>query len=356
MTNDTLTDSFASLRLSSSMRPSQALRGFSAWRHPPITEDTHPSLTQEHIKKLLSERLSLDANPANFPRLNKRPRDTVVQTHRDVLPPEPKPSILIMLLHEYKRIKQENPAYSAESIMEEFDASFDVIIPRNVLLKIMTNSEWSVFAVRITSSGPLFIDRTESYSSNPGSAGHMFEQVISISPPNCPTPPFHRIYAISSVAFSPRLRTLLSGEVDCVDESLTPVEVTTKPSWVPSDATRLLSTYIQSLLIGVQTIVTGGFDTVPPRGSGKLVFGANKVQFESAEKVRMNLDKDAVEACFEVGQTVLEHVKSACKQLGVVYKISGVGAAQFRCSELDSSEVIVSEKTMLACAEAICSM
>ncbi|KAJ3075890.1 hypothetical protein HDU98_006661 [Podochytrium sp. JEL0797] len=345
---DSLTETLTALRIA----PAATLLGFSAWKSPPVESDLNPSaLTKEYLATLLSTRLVVHADPSDFQRLKQKaalsPQSTV-KTCRSFVPPESKPNPLVLVLYSFTQIHQQLPDATPTDIVSLFNSKYDILIPRNPLKKIMTGSEWSVFVCRPTPTSPLFIDRTESYSTSPGSVGHLFESVIA----SLPAVKYHRIYAVSEISLAPTTRVLLTGEIDCVSESLLPVEIKTKPSWVPSDYARMLAAYIQSALVGCESIVTGNFDTVGPKGSGVLVFYREKVEFRSLKDQRSVVGDAKIDACFENAKDVLEGIAKSCTQVRKVYKVRGVGK-KFEVVEAEGVVFPVSQEMIQACAEAV---
>lgn len=215
-------------------------------------------------------------------------------------------------------------------------AKYDVVIPRHPLKKLLSASSrepWKVFAFKPRQDGPLFIERSDRYRVEEGNVGALFEKQMT----NRADCKFNRTYSVSCASLG-NFQLALTGEVDCLDSAGVLVEIKSKPAWVKPDPARELSTWMQSKLIGVETIVTGGFTTTRGRRDGPVTFSKANIQYESLARFGSRVDAGAKNHAMQVMHDVISKLVQTCKRVGVLYVVTldnnnDPGAAVIRESE-----------------------
>jgi hypothetical protein len=221
---------------------------YAAWRKAPSADLTSARLKKERIATEMANNLVIDV-------------------------PEIKPNLLMITMSIFLRqLNSKNAPKTSNELMQSLN-EFDIILPRNPLLKIMSESRdenWEIYCCKPSSSWPLFIDRTKSYTTNPGQIGALFELAMTTT-----VDKYHKVYAVTRGNLG-GIRLALTGEIDCIDSSGKPVEVKSRPAWAPFDNSRSLDSWIQSTLAGICTIVTGSFTSA--QRNGPVTFNSRKIK------------------------------------------------------------------------------
>jgi hypothetical protein len=297
---------------------------FTAWKAKPSQTHVSPKLDRDQLRRILEEDLEVDSDPAGIAQL-KTAVTTAIQfqpfaRHVD---PEAKPNLLVLVSSIFHRYLQDHTNATPDQLVSSLQA-FDVLMPRNPLKKVLAaalprGETWEVFAMRPLADGPLFVERTKSYSTNPGSVGMLFEREMTTQPA---IGKYHRVYAVRAGQFG-QLKIALTGEVDCVHPAnSTVVEIKSKPEWARRDETRDLETYIQCKLAGVETLVTGKFSSTRGIRNGPVTFHRRNTTFQHVDSFAADLLDKSI-AAFAYGQRTLQTIDDGCTKAGQVYYASG---------------------------------
>jgi len=197
---------------------------------------------------------------------------------------------------------------------------YDIIMPRkplSVLINCAMN-DFDTFAFRPYEGSPLMIDRTSSYSTNPGSVGMLFESFLISQPKK----QLHRTYGICKVELSNAVNILVTAEIDAIDsETGSPVEIKTKPAWANS-RDRALQTWAQASIANVQTIVTGSWERGRGDRHGPVTFQTERnIEYQTLDNYGQYIQGkvDGLENAVEV----LRVIMNTCTDVGCVYRVSG---------------------------------
>jgi hypothetical protein len=246
---------------------SSSLLCYSAFQVAPTPEYLDPKLSLEALTEILSRGLSLNVDKATISKLRAIPVKLSISPGNKETAPDVKPNLLLLLASWFKLKIIANPRASKSQLIKSLDYSVDIFIPRKVLTSLIVKPQdgtwnkvdWEVYACRFTDDGPLFVDRKSSYSTNPQSAGELFQNAMT-------TPQDHRrVYGVRKLVLpvadkgEKSLSIVVSGEINCLDASGEPVELTCKPDWKHHEKWRTAGQWIKSKLGGVERMVIGNF-------------------------------------------------------------------------------------------------
>lgn len=334
---------------------------FAAWTSPPTLAHVAPLQSVDDIQALIREGpLLLKADTEQMPKLLPK-RTIVVNPCQKRVPPEPKPNLLVITLLILDHCRRQNP----KKQLKKADAlkalrEFDVIMPRNPLKKIMSSSmskqQWMVYAMRPTADLPMYINRVRSYETNPSSIGMLFEKACCSSP----EVGYHRIYSVGRGTFRTTqqggLVIGLTGELDGLDTNGHALEIKTRPAWARPGSIhdgRVLDTWIQSVLAGVGTIVTGSFNQTRGDRTAPVIFSASKITHQSLDEFSKTV-RGKTEA-LEYGEQVLSCIMKECTEVGTVYEISGSYDSDIEIQKLnDDTEFPITKETIENCLHTMC--
>lgn len=326
------------------------LVAYSAWKTPPEHRFVSPDLSVQEIVDIITGALAIDVDPCDVSQLVPKrslPSSFQIRTFCDPLAPESKPNLLIIIATLFKKYRDAHPKCSEAELIASLGKSYDIIAPRNPIKKISSISKgeaWEVYASKPLIDGPLFIDRTASYSQDIGSIGNQFETKVSTK-----SEKYDRVYAVQSSHLN-RLRIVLTGEIDCIDPvEGGAVEIKSRPGWAPLDQVRLLDTYIQSKFAGVKTIVTGNFISQRGVRNGPVTFLSRNIQYQTIKEYARQVD--GAENCFDYTEKVMRKAMQECKEVGVIYKITGCRSGAIAVSKCNAPFAI-SSSVISNCAKA----
>lgn len=300
---------------------------------------------KEILDCLLNQELILNINPNTIPRLqlmNALPKEFVIIPYNKTMPPENKPSLFVMImslfLNEIKKTSQtsiSNNDTKINNLLLHLN-KYNIITPRNPIKKMISamksGQSWSMIASRPIRDGPIYLDRVESYKSNAGTIGMLFEKSMII-PSNID---YHRVYVITEGDLilnddyntTNDMKILMTGEVDCIDsETFLPVELKSKPSWIHNDNDRLFDNWFQSKLAGISTIVTGGFTCERGSRNGPVTFAKRNINYQSMEQYGTNISPTMKKQLFYQLYDVFNQIKQKLNVIkeGMVMKVSSNG-------------------------------
>lgn len=278
----------------------------------PSFEYWNPSLSFDQISSLLNC-LVLNVDKSKLPKLKSSlPKLITLSPYVKIVSPECKPNLLFLILSILYKNKSDTS--SEQSLLKSLN-SFDIFIPRNrlnAICKEFISEDWEIFASKPYISSPLFIDRIKSYETNPGSIGMLFES-------NIIDKEYHRSYVSQKVVIG-NISIACTGEIDCFDDE-TILEVKSRPAWAKSNDSRIHDNWVQSKLAGVDYILTGSFNSVGNTNRGPVAFKTSDFERLSLNEYA-NKVKDKTSA-FEYCEDVLCTILKSCKDVGVVYHITG---------------------------------
>lgn len=314
---------------------------FVAWKLVPNKEFLLSSLTPEEIKNILKSYLELNVSVENMPKLNVPDHDLLLTPFKKIVPAEPKPNLLILLLALLKNEIRFSPCVSKE-LIKSFNARYDVIAPRNPLIKIITSDDqWTVYCFKPTQGSPLFIEREKSYDNNPGRIGNLFTSALIKESPQ----KYNRFYTVREAKIGD-INIALTGEIDCVDGNGRPIEIRAKPIWKSENINYLKRTFLQSKLGGCSKVATGQF-TKPRAFDAPAKFKKKFIQIQDLADKAGQFD-----GAFEYLIECLNKMIEKC-HVGKVYKVSGTKGRPIDIEQDENFSFPVSVELINNCAEVI---
>jgi len=155
---------------------SQRVINYMGWINKPSIQHMSPTLTTQQIINILTDDAILDINYNDIPHIKKAsslPSKIMIQAYKQIELQSTKPNLLIALSSIIYDIIKTSNTNDIDNILSLLTNTIDIVTSRNPIKQIFTyyydrKDDWIIHVCRPYQNGPIFIERTGSYSVNTG--------------------------------------------------------------------------------------------------------------------------------------------------------------------------------------------